>query len=126
VIPSNRSFGITLAVLFAIIGLLPLASEEPVRLWALQVAGAFLAVTFVLPRALTVPNRLWMAFGVAAGRITNPIVLGLVFFLFITPLSLLLRLFRNDLLSRRFDPKADTYWSEIEQQSSPESMRRQF
>ena len=125
-IPSNRSFGITIAVIFGLIGLVPLASSSPMRLWALEVAGALLLVSFVVPQVLTWPNRLWMGFGRVAGRITNPIVLGLVFFLFVTPLSLVLKLFRNDLLSQRLDRKADTYWSVVEEQPSSESMRRQF
>ena len=125
-IPSNRSFGITIAVIFGLIGLVPLASGGPIRLWSLEVAGALLLVSFAVPQVLTWPNRLWMGFGRVAGRITNPLVLGLVFFLFVTPLSLMLRLFRNDLLSLRLDRKADTYWSVVEEQPSRESMRRQF
>ena len=125
-IPSNRSFGMTMMVLFALIGLFPLIDDEPVRLWALGTAGALLLTTLVAPATLTLPNRLWMGFGVVAGKVTNPLVLGLVFFLFVTPLSLLLRALRQDPLGLRLDDEADTYWQSAESPWDRESMRRQF
>ena len=115
-----------MAVIFGLVGLYPLLGDAPVRLWALATAGVLLVFTFVVPGALTLPNRLWTGFGTYAGRITNPLVLSLVFFLFLTPMSLLLRMLGKDPLGLRLDPKADTYWHAVEGPWSRESMRRQF
>ena len=113
-------------VIFALIGLFPLIDDDPVRIWALGTAGALLLLTLVAPATLTLPNRLWMGFGVIAGKITNPLVLALVFFLFVTPLSLLLRALRVDPLNLRLDDGADTYWQSADSPWDRESMRRQF
>jgi len=125
-LPSNRSFGATIAVIFALIGLYPMLGDAPVRQWALITAGGLALVAVVAPSILTVPNRLWMGFGAVAGRVTNPLVLALVFFLFITPISLLLRALRQDPLGLRLDEGADTYWHTAESPWDRESMRRQF
>ena len=115
-----------MAVIFLIIGLWPLLDAGSPRTWSLGIAGAWAAIALALPRILTGPNRLWMAFGERAGRITNPLVLGLVFFLFVTPMALLMRLFGKDPLGLRLKRSADSYWHVIEGPWDRESMRRQF
>jgi len=78
---SDRSFGIVFTVVFAIIGLWPLTGGNGVRLWSLGIAGLILAAALIHPVLLAPANRLWMKFGLLLHRITNPIIMGLVFFL---------------------------------------------
>jgi hypothetical protein len=124
---SNRAFGLVFAVVFALIGLLPLISSGGVRLWSLAVAAGFLILAHALPTALAPLNRLWLRFGLLLHRIVNPIVLGIMFFLVITPMGVLMRLFGKDLLKLRYDPNAASYWvGRTPPGPAPKSLNHQF
>jgi hypothetical protein len=107
---SNRSFGLVFTALFLIIGLAPLLHGRGPRYWSLVISAAFLAVTLIRPDLLQPLNTLWTKFGLLLHKIVNPIVMGLLFFLILTPFGTALRLMGKDPLSRRFDPAASSYW----------------
>ena len=124
---SERGFGIVFAVVFAIIGLWPLLGDGPVRLWSLGVAAGFLAAAFLVPAALRPLNKLWFKFGLVLHKIVNPLVMGLLFFVTVTPTALIMRALGKDPLNRRFDPNADSYWIPRDPPGpAPETMRNQF
>ena len=124
---SDRSFGIVFAVVFTVIGLWPLAGNGDVRLWALGVGSAFALAALVAPASLKPLNRLWFRFGLLLHRVVNPLVMGLLFFVTITPMAWGLRLMGKDLLHRRFDGEAATYWIERQPPGpEPKSMKYQF
>jgi MFS family permease len=127
-LPSPRSFGLTFAVVFAIIGLWPLPwrGEEP-RYWSLGIAAAFAIAPFVAPRVLAPFNWLWFQIGLALHHIVNPLLMALIYYLAVVPIGLLLRLFGKDLLRLRRRPKAASYWIAREPPGpEPGSMTRQF
>jgi Saxitoxin biosynthesis operon protein SxtJ len=125
--PSDRSFGLVFAAFFAIVGLLPLLHRRPVRLWALAVSCVFALVALIAPGVLSRLNRIWMRLAEVIGRITNPVITGLMFYLLFTPAALITRLFRKDRLRLIPDPAADTYWIPRQPPGPPaESMRNQF
>ena len=78
---SERSFGLVFAVLFALIGLLPLWRGQTVRIWALVLAAAFLFTAIAAPCVLAPLNLFWFRFGELLHKITSPILLGATFFL---------------------------------------------
>ncbi len=124
---SDRSFGIVFAVVFTVIGLWPLAGGGDVRLWALGVGSAFALAALVAPASLKPFNRLWFRFGLLLHRVVNPLVMGLLFFVTITPMAWGLRLLGKDPLKRRFDPNVATYWIERRPPGpEPKSMKYQF
>ncbi len=124
---SDRSFGIVFAIVFAVIGLLPFAFGGGVRLWALLIGGAFLLVALALPSILAPLNRLWLRFGLLLHRIVSPIVLGIMFFVVITPMGLLMRALGKDLLRLKFDERSSSYWiARVPPGPPPESLRDQF
>jgi hypothetical protein len=124
---SNRAFGIVFAVVFAIIAVYPLLFGRPLRAWALIVAGAFLAVALVLPAALSPLNRLWARFGLLLHKVTSPVVLGLLFYVVMTPMGVMMRLFGKDPLRLRRDSNAETYWIDRKPAGPPpESFVDQF
>lgn len=124
---SNKSLGIVFAVFFVLVGVWPLIHEKPLRVWALSVGGAFLATALLCPKILTPLNKLWFKFGLLLHAIVQPIVLGLLFFLVVTPLALLAKIMGKDFLRLRFDKNAKTYWI-LRQPQLPiaESMKHQF
>ncbi len=124
---SERGFDVVFAVVFAIIGLWPLLDGGAVRVWALIVAGGFLAAGFLVPAALRPLNRAWFLFGLALNKVVNPLVMGLLFYITITPMALVMRLLGKDPLNRRFDSQAKSYWIERRPAGpAPDSMRNQF
>ncbi|HEX2092498.1 MAG TPA: SxtJ family membrane protein [Longimicrobiaceae bacterium] len=125
--PSERSFGIVFTTVFAVLGVWPLLHGRGVRTWTLGVAAAFLVLTLARPALLAPLNRLWFRFGLLLHRIVSPIVLGMLFFLTVTPVGYLMRLFGKRPLQLGFDPKVDSYWILRQPtEPAPETMTRQF
>lgn len=124
---SDRSFGFVFAAVFAIIACFPLLSGDPPRWWAVIVAGAFLAAAIAYPPILALPNRLWTRFGLLLHRVVNPIVMGFLFFLVVTPIAMLMRLVGKRPLETTIDADAASYWVKREPPGpAPETMKQQF
>ena len=124
---SNRSFGFVFAAVFALIGAFPLLSGDSVRAWSLAIAITFLVAALALPSVLTGLNRIWLRFGLLLHRIVSPVVLGIMFFLVVTPTGLLMRLLGKDPLRLRYEETASTYWIDRTPPGpAPESLDRQF
>ena len=97
-IASNRSFGLVFFVVFFIISLWSLKSQGDVRIWALVLSLIFLILGILNSRFLTPLNKLWFKFGILLGSIVSPIVMGIVFFLVVTPIGIIMRFLGKDLL----------------------------
>lgn len=124
---SERSFGIVFAVVFTIIALWPLKNGGDIRMWAAIIAGVFLVTAVILPKLLQPLNTVWFKFGMLLHKIVSPIVMGILYFLTVTPIGLLLKLFRKDILNQKLDREADTYWITISpEKAAQSSMRNQF
>lgn len=82
------------------------------RLWALILAGVFLLLSLLLPASLAPLNRLWTKFGMLLHHIVSPLALGILFFLVVTPIALIMRIFGKDPLRLRLDRSASSYWIE--------------
>jgi hypothetical protein len=124
---SNRTFGLLFSALFCLAGILPLFSGGIVRIWSVVAGCMFLIVTLLRPSLLTLLSRAWMKFGSLLHRIMSPVILSVIFFLVVTPYSLVLRAFRKELLSLSFDPAAVTYWqSRSPGQSAGSHFTKQF
>lgn len=124
---SDRSFGIVFAVVFAIIGLWPFLFGGMVRWWSLAIAAAFLAAALIRPAVLAPLNRLWTKFGLLLNGIVSPLVMGLLFFVVITPFALAVRLTGKDLLRLKRDPEAESYWIPREPPGPlPETIKNQY
>ena len=103
---SDRTFGLVIGAALAVIGILPVLGGGGVRWWLVAIGGAFALVGLVWPTLLAPLNRLWTRFGLLLSRVTNPIVMALMFFVVLTPSGILMRLFGKDPLRRRFDAGA--------------------
>jgi hypothetical protein len=124
---SERSFGIVFAVVFGIIGAWPLLGGGDIRIWAMAIAAGFLLTAFLRPSVLKPLNKIWFAFGMLLHKIISPIVMGILFFLTVTPIAMLLKLFGKDPLTKKFDPDMDSYWIKIDPaKAAANSMRNQF
>ena len=120
---SNRSFGLLFFVVFFLIGIWPLFKENDYRLWFLIISIIFLILGLLNSKLLKPLNNLWIKFGEILGKIIAPIVMMIVFFIVLTPLSFIVRLFGKDLLKLKFIKK-NSYW--INRKKNIGSMKKQF
>jgi hypothetical protein len=123
---SDRSFGLMFAIaLSAIAGVIWLVFET-LQFGLLSVAAVFLVLALAAPAILFPFNRLWMWFGHKLGYVNNHILLGIFFYLLMTPMGLFMRLFGRDPMQRKLDPDATTYLSPVGRQNDSETMRDLF
>ncbi len=109
-LPSDRSFGLTFATVFAVLGAWMFWKASIHSAVALGAAGAFLLVALAFPRLLHPLNVAWMRLGSLLNIVVSPIVMGVIFFGLLSPLAALLRLRGRDVLQRSFDPARSSYW----------------
>ena len=123
-ISSNRSFGLVFFILFLVISLWPFIHEGQIRIWSAVISIFFLILGLMNSKLLTPLNRLWFKFGMFLGAIVAPVVMGIIFFLVVTPTGFLMRIMGKDLLRRKYDKSNKSYW--IKRDKSSSSMKQQF
>ena len=106
---SNKNFGIVFFIVFILIAFWPLLNNETYRLWAIIIALIFLILGSIDSRLLTPLNILWFKFGLLLGKIISPIVMGIIFFFVVTPIAILMRILKKDLLNLKYDNR-NSYW----------------
>ena len=122
-IGSNKNFGLFFGIIFIIVAFWPLFSDGDIRFWSLSLSLVFFILALFKPEALKFLNYGWISFGNLLGKIVSPIVMGGIFFIVITPIGLIMRVFKKDLLNIKFS-KAKSYW--IDRKVKVGSMRKQF
>ncbi len=121
---NNKGFGILFFIVFLLVGLWPLLKGDSPRIYFFPIAVLFLILGLINSKILTPLNRSWIKFGELLGTIIAPIVMGLVYFIVLTPLSFLIRITGKDLLNVKFSNKVKTYW--IKRLKDLGSMDKQF
>ena len=119
---NNITFGILFFIFFLIIALYPLVSVGVVRIWSVILSLVFLIITIIRPNLFTFLNRSWIQFGIFLGKIISPIVMGLVFFFVVTPIGMLVRVLKKDVMGLKRG--ASSYW--INRENKLQSMKKQF
>ena len=123
-ISSNRSFGIVFFIFFLIISLYPFFFQESeIRLWSLVLSFIFLFLGLINSFLLTPLNKIWFKFGIFLGNIVSPIIMGIIFFLVVTPIALLMKILKKDLLNLKFNNDR-TYW--VEKKEPRSKIKNQF
>ena len=121
---SNRSFGILFFIVFLGIGLWPLKNNNDPNYILLALSSIFLILGIINSKLLNPLNKVWVKFGEILGMIIAPIVMGLVYFIILTPISLLVRICGKDLIGMKFNNANNTYW--IKRKKDLGSMNKQF
>jgi len=122
-ISSNRSFGIVFFIFFILIAFYPLINQGEVRTWSILVSLFFLIFGVINSKILTPLNKIWFKFGIFLGKIISPIVMGLIFFLVVTPIGFLMRMLKKDILNLKFN-ESNSYW--IDKTDLKSKMKNQF
>ena len=122
-LPTNRNFGIVFSIVFLLISLWPLLSQNEIRIWSLTISGIFFILGIFNSKLLLPLNKIWFKFGMFLGNFIAPIVMGIVFFLVVTPTGLIMKLLGKDLLNLKKNNK-NSYW--IEKDNSNSNLKNQF
>ena len=122
-ISSNRSFGIVFFIVFLLIALYPLLKGSDLRIWSLVISSIFLILGLINSKILTPLNKLWFKFGLLLGRFISPLIMGIIFFIVVTPIGIIMRLLKKDLLNLKYNKK-ETYW--IDKSGPKSKMKNQF
>ena len=120
----NRSFGLLFFIVFLGFGLWPITKGESINLILSLISLVFLILGILNSKILTPLNKIWVKFGEILGLFVAPIVMVIIYFLILTPISILVRIFGKDLLKIKFSNKVNSYW--IKRHKKPGSMKKQF
>ena len=122
-VSSNKSFGIVFSIFFLLISVYLLLNNDPNYYWSLFVSFIFLVLGLMNSKILSPLNLLWFKFGILLGKIVSPVVMGIIFFLVVTPISIILKIFGKDVLNLKFNNNK-TYW--IVKDGPKINMKKQF
>ena len=120
---TNRNFGIVFFLFFFIISIYPLFKNEDLRIWPLIIGIIFLILGILNSKILTPLNIIWTKFGIFLGYFISPIVMGFIFFLVVTPISIIMRLLGKDILNLKIN-KSNSYW--IKKSDTKSKMKNQY
>ena len=121
---SNKSFGILFFLVFLGLGLWPLTNDNSPNIYLIIISIIFLILGLLNSKLLSPLNSFWIKFGELLGKIIAHVVMALIYFLILTPISLMVRLFGKDLLGVKFSKQLKTYW--IKRKKDLGSMNKQF
>ena len=120
---SNRSFGIVFFIVFLLVSIYPLINDEEIRIWSLIISLIFLFLGLLNSQILTPLNQIWFKFGIFLGKIVSPLVMGIIFFLVVTPTGIIMRIMKKDLLNLKYS-EDKSYW--IKKKGPKSKMKDQF
>ena len=122
-LPSNRNFGIVFSIVFLIIAIWPILNQNEIRIWSIIISLIFLILGLINSKFLSPLNKAWFKFGLILGSVIAPIVMGVVFFLVVTPTGLIMKALGKDILGLKRN-KNNTYW--LEKDNSNNNLKNQF
>ncbi len=123
---TDRAFGLMFAAVFTVITIVAWLGFDTRLYWALGTAAVFLLISLAAPGLLMPLNRLWAAFAARLGHVSNHVILGAFFYLFVLPAGLIIRLLGRDPLHRSFDDKARSYWTPVGRQANRDTFPDMF
>ena len=121
---NNRSFGILFFIVFLILGLYPTLKGNSPNIYFIFISIPFIILGLIDSKILTPLNNAWIKLGEILGMIIAPIVMAIIYFFILTPISIVVRIFGKDLLSIKFNKQVNTYW--INRKKNINSMKKQF
>tara|TARA_Y100000816_G_C25994189_1_gene519349 strand:- start:574 stop:957 length:384 start_codon:yes stop_codon:yes gene_type:complete len=108
-LPTNRNFGIVFGIIFLLLSFYPAIFNEKINIIFLCFSLCFFVLGILNSSLLTPLNKIWLKFGIILGNIISPLVLGFIYFIIITPIGIIMRLLKTDLLNLKKSNK-ESYW----------------
>jgi hypothetical protein len=123
---TDRNFGLTFATVFTVIFGVAWWVFNALIIWLLLVGGIFLVLALVVPGILMPLNRLWAAFSTRLAVVSNHVILGAFFLIFIIPVNLVMRMIGRDTMHRSMDSDVTSYWTPVNRQAIIENLPDMF
>ncbi len=123
---TDRAFGLTFATVFAVIFGVAWWAFDAMLFWLAVTAGVFAGLALIIPGALLPLNRLWAAFGARLSVVSNHLILGAFFLVFLIPTNLIMRMIGRDPMQRNFNPIEGSYWTPVNRQATPDTLPDMF
>ena len=120
---TNKSFGLIFFIVFLLVAIYPFFNDGDIRLWPLAISLIFLILGLLNSSILTPLNSAWFKFGLLLGKIISPFVMGVIFFVVVTPIAFVMKILYKNLLNLKFN-NDKSYW--IEKDNSESKMKNQF
>ena len=120
----SRNFGVLFSFIIFFIFLQNFYVNKVFNYYILSISIALFFLSFAKPSWLNPFSFLWNRIGEILGAIITPVIITSIFFLLFTPLGLILKIFRANLLSVKIKKSKESYW--VERKIEPTSMKRQF
>ena len=120
---SNKNFGIVFFIFFLILSIYPILYDGSITIWLFIISLIFLILGMFNSKYLTPLNILWFKFGILLGKLISPVIMILIFFGIVTPIAIIMRLLKKDLLNLKFT-NDETYW--INKSGPKSKMKNQF
>lgn len=105
-----RKFGLTMAVCFAVITLIIFLRHKHSTALTSFIALFFLLLALYIPASLKYFYIVWMKLAFILSWFNTRLILCLIFYCIFSPVGLIMRLFRIDVLERKFERFRDSYW----------------
>ena len=121
-LPSNKTFGLFFSVIFFLIYGWLFFKYQNNQVWLVILGVFFLVLGLLNSKLLNYPNLFWMKLGYFLGLIISPLIMGIIFFLVITPINILMKIFQKDIIGLK--KKGDSYWKNRNEKIK--NMRNQF
>lgn len=122
-----RKFGVTVGVILLIIAGFLFWKEKVSFQLVLGIGIILFAFGITIPVLLKPVYLVWMIFATILGWLMTRVILSLLFYVIVTPIGLISRLFRKQFLELRWDRSQDTYWNyRATKHVKKESYEKQF
>ena len=123
---TDRNFGLTFATVFTVIFSVAWWVFDALIIWLLMVAGTFLVMALAVPGILMPLNRLWADFSTRLAVVSNHVILGSFFHIFIIPVNLVMRIIGRDSMHRSMKSDVTSYWTPVNRQAIIENLPDMF
>jgi len=105
-----RKFGVSVGIVLAGIGILLFYFEKPSAIYLTVIGGLLILLGILLPQLLKPLNKIWMGLAIVLGFIMTRLILTTLFYLVITPIGFLAKIFGKKFMNLKYDRSAKTYW----------------
>lgn len=123
---SDKSFGFLMSFILLIVSIYFFYVNSNYFVFSLGLMVIAFSISLTIPKLFYPFNFLWFRIGIFLGRVINPLILGVMYFVFITPLAIILRLFGRDELRLRNEKNSSKWIVRVEQKIDPQSFKNQY
>jgi small-conductance mechanosensitive channel len=122
-----RKFGLTIGIAFLLLAVLLFFTEKSSFIYFGSLGTLLIIIGLVIPQTLKPINKVWMSLSIVLGWIMTRVILTILFYLAITPIGYLAKLFRKDFLDMKIDDSKESYWQKrVKKEFDPLDYERQF